>query len=122
MREIACDSRGESVAFMIDQSHNVEGKIGAMIQSAMNIQTAYAKALLVDETRLAEAQQQGDVLEAHRVLFEAFELDVRPLLARHRERLGVPTDPVDAFRQGGYEERRVQERGVASVESAYEQS
>ena len=69
---------------MIDQSHNVEGKIDAMIQSVMNIQTAYAKALLVDETRLAAAQGEGDVLGAHRVLLEAFETDVRPLLARLR--------------------------------------
>ena len=68
---------------MIDQSHNIEGKIDAMIQSVMNIQTAYAKALLVDETRSA-AQAEGDVLGAHRVLLEAFETDVRPLLARPR--------------------------------------
>ena len=66
---------------MIDQSHNIEGKIDAMIQSVMNIQTAYAKALLVDEERLAAAQREGDVLGAHRVLLEAFETDVRPLLA-----------------------------------------
>ena len=52
----------------------------------MNIQTAYAKALLVDEERLAAAQREGDVLGAHRVLLEAFETDVRPLLARLRER------------------------------------
>ena len=74
---------------MIDQSHNVEGKIDAMIQSVMNIQTAYAKALLVDEKRLADAQRAGDVLGAHRVLLEAFETDVRPLLARLRAEIGV---------------------------------
>ena len=66
---------------MIDQSHNVEGKIDAMIQSVMNIQTAYAKALLVDEAALAAAQGEGDVLGAHRILLEAYETDVRPLLA-----------------------------------------
>src|SRR5207248_3488899 len=59
MREIAV-GEAENVAFMIDQSHNIEGKIDAMIQSVMNIQTAYAKALLVDETRLAAAQREGD--------------------------------------------------------------
>ena len=52
---------------MIDQSHNIEGKIDAMIQSVVNIQTAYAKALLVDDARLAAAQREGDVLGAHRV-------------------------------------------------------
>jgi L-rhamnose isomerase/sugar isomerase len=121
MREIARLDAIENVAFMIDQSHNVEGKIDAMIQSVANIQTAYAKALLVDDERLAAAQRAGDVLGAHRILCEAFETDVRPLLARHRERLGLPADPVAAFREGGFAEQREAERGVASVESAYEQ-
>jgi L-rhamnose isomerase / sugar isomerase len=88
MREIALGGAA-GVEFMIDQSHNVEGKIDAMIQSVMNIQTAYAKALLVDEVRLAEAQAAGDVLGAHRILLEAFETDVRPLLARARAEVGV---------------------------------
>jgi L-rhamnose isomerase/sugar isomerase len=119
MREIALGG-AEDVAFMIDQSHNVEGKIDAMIQSVMNIQTAYAKALLVDEARLAEAQREGDVLGAHRTLLEAFETDVRPLLARLRSELGVEQDPVEAFRAGGYAERLAQERGTTGVESAEE--
>ena len=105
---------------MIDQSHNVEGKIDAMIQSVGNIQTAYAKALLVDEERLAAAQAEGDVLGAHRILIEAFETDVRPLLAQLRERLGVEADPVEAFRAGGHAERLAAERGTSAVESAYE--
>jgi len=120
MREIAHAEAPERIAFMIDQSHNVEGKIDAMIQSVSNIQTAYAKALLVDEERLTAAQGDGDVLGAHRVLMEAFEADVRPLLARLRERVGVDPDPVDAFRRSGHAERLAHERGTASVESAYE--
>ncbi|HEY6054916.1 MAG TPA: L-rhamnose isomerase, partial [Gaiellaceae bacterium] len=72
MCEIAVEGPGD-VAFMIDQSHNVEGKIDAMIQSVMNIQTAWAKALLVDRSRLAAAQADGDVLGAHRILLEAYE-------------------------------------------------
>jgi L-rhamnose isomerase/sugar isomerase len=121
MREIALgDSR--DVAFLIDQSHNVEGKIDAMIQSAMNIQTAYAKALLVDEERVAEAQAAGDVLGAHRLLLEAYETDVRPLLARLRAELDLAPDPVEAFRGGGYTARLAEERGTASVESAYERT
>jgi L-rhamnose isomerase/sugar isomerase len=111
MREIALggDAAGE-VAFMIDQSHNVEGKIDAMIQSVMNIQNAYAKALLVDEPRVAEAQRRGDVLGAHRLLLDAFETDVRPLLARLRAELGVEPDPVEAFRAGGFAARLAAER------------
>jgi L-rhamnose isomerase / sugar isomerase len=120
MHELARADAMRSVAFMIDQSHNVEGKIDAMVQSVMNIQTAYAKALLVDEQRLAAAQAEGDVLAAHRVLLEAFESDVRPLLGRLRRELGVEEDPVAAFRSGGFAEALVRERGTAAVESAYE--
>ena len=120
MREIAQADAPERIAFMIDQSHNVEGKIDAMIQSVSNIQTAYAKALLVDEQRLVAAQRDGDVLGAHRILLEAFETDVRPLLGRLRTEIGVDPDPVEAFRRGGHPERLARERGTASVESAYE--
>src|SRR4051794_16726362 len=120
MREIAHADAADDVAFMIDQSHNIEGKIDAMIQSVMNIQTAYAKALLVDEPRLAAAQAEGDVLGAHRVVLEAFETDVRPLLAQLRSELGVDADPVAAFRAGGFADALALERGTASVESAYE--
>ena len=122
MREIAQADAPEAIAFMIDQSHNVEGKIDAMIQSVVNIQTAYAKALLVDDGKLHAAQGAGDVLGAHRVLVDAFETDVRPLLARLREELGLDPDPVEAFRRGGHGERLAQERGTTQVESAYERT
>src|SRR2546423_3445063 len=120
MCELARSPAAGGVALMIDQSHNVEGKIDAMIQSVMYIQTAYAKALLVDEERLATAQRAGDVLGAHRVLLEAFETDVRPLLARLRERVGVDPDPVEAFRRGGFGERLLQERATTFLASALE--
>jgi L-rhamnose isomerase / sugar isomerase len=122
MREIAVTDRPERIAFMIDQSHNIEGKIDAMIQSVSNIQAAYAKALLVDEDALLAAQSAGDVLGAHRVLMDAFETDVRPLLARLREQLGVEPDPVEAFRRGGHTARLARERGTSSIESAYERA
>jgi L-rhamnose isomerase/sugar isomerase len=122
MREIARGSDTEHVALMIDQSLNVEGKIDAMIQSVSNIQAAYAKALIVDDDRLAAAQRDGDVLGAHRILLEAFETDVRPLLARLRTEIGVDPDPVEAFRRGGYAERLARDRGTASVDSAYERT
>jgi L-rhamnose isomerase/sugar isomerase len=119
MREIARGDAGD-VDLMLDQSHNVEGKIGAMIQSVVNIQTAFAKALLVDEERLAVAQAEGDVLGAHRILLEAFEHDVRPLLVRLRRQLEVADDPVAAFLDGGFGEALARERGTASVVSAYQ--
>src|SRR6185436_17415331 len=121
-REIVRAPDPGAIALMIDQSHNVEGKIDAMIQSLGNIQTAYAKALLVDEDRLAAAQAEGDVLGAHRILLEAFETDVRPILARLRSDAGVDPDPVAAFRDGGYAATRTRERGTSSVASAYQSS
>jgi L-rhamnose isomerase / sugar isomerase len=120
MHEIALAEVEASTAFMIDQSHNVEGKIDAMLQSVMNIQTAYATALLIDDAVLTTAQAEGDVLGAHRAFADAFETDVRPLLARWRTDKGLDPDPVRAFRDGGYAEQRARERGTAEVESAYE--
>jgi L-rhamnose isomerase / sugar isomerase len=121
MLEIAHEPVADNVSFMIDQSHNIEGKIDAMVLSVMNIQTAYAKALLVDRDRLSLLQAEGDVLGAHRMLLEAFETDVRPLLARLRREAGVDPDPFEAFRAGGYADALANERGTAAVESAYEQ-
>ena len=94
----------------IDQSHNVEPKIEAMIQTVLNLQEAYAKALLVDRAALERAQLAGDVLAANRILVDAFSSDVRPLCASVRQELGASADPVAAFRAGGYAERVAQAR------------
>ena len=107
------------IAYMIDQSHNIEPKIEAMIQSILHIQLAYAKALLVDQQALAQAQEAGDVLAAYRVLRDAFETDVRPLLTEARTRMGLDPDPITAFRQSGYAERVASERALAAVMSGY---
>lgn len=107
------------IAYMIDQSHNIEPKIEAMIQSVVNIQTAYAKALLVDRTALREAQEAGDVLGAYRVLQVAYETDVRPLLAEVRVRQGRNPDPIAAFRASGYAERVARERVANEMPSGY---
>jgi L-rhamnose isomerase/sugar isomerase len=89
----------------IDQSHNVEAKVAAMIMSVTNLQEAYAKALLVDREALAAAQQQGDVILGHAILQEAFAADVRPLCAKVREGRGAAADPLAELRRGGYVER-----------------
>jgi len=107
------------VAYMIDQSHNIEPKVEAMVQSVVNIQIAHAKALLVDRSRLRQAQAAGDVLEANRVLLEAYESDVRPLLAEARARLGLDPDPISALRRSRYSERIASERGTAAAGSGY---
>lgn len=103
------------VAYMIDQSHNIEGKIAPMIFSVLNCQDAYAKSLIVPQGRLAEAQLAGDVLAAHRILVEAFRTDVRPLLAQVRSEMNVPIDPLVTYSSSGYEEQIRKERGVAAT-------
>jgi L-rhamnose isomerase / sugar isomerase len=108
-RDPATSETAEAIAFMIDQSHNVEGKIDAMIQSVVNIQTAYAKALLVDRPKLDRLQAAGDVLGAHRVVLDAYETDVRPILLELRSELGVPVDPFEAYR-AEHADRLVRER------------
>src|SRR2546428_622874 len=107
------------IAYMIDQSHNIEPKIEAMIQSVLNIQTAYAKALLVDHTALHAAQEAGDVLGAYRILQAAYETDVRSLLAEVRVRQGRDPDPIAAFRAGGYADRVARERTALATSSGY---
>lgn len=117
---IFVETAGEDdVAYMIDQSHNIEPKLEAMVQSVLNCQEAYAKALLVDRSALRQHQSAGDVLGAHRVLADAFRTDVRPLLEEHRRRHGLPTDPVKALRNSGYEEQKAQERGVSATGDGY---
>ena len=107
------------IAYMIDQSHNIEPKIEAMIQSILNVQLAYTKALLVDHTALRQAQESGDVLGAYRVLQSAYETDVRPLLTEFRVRQGLNPDPIAAFRASGYAERVAQERTAVATRSGY---
>jgi L-rhamnose isomerase / sugar isomerase len=98
------------IAFMLDQSHNIEPKIPAIIRSVMNVQEATAKALLVDRAALSAAQQAGDVLAANAVFMDAFATDVRPLLAEVRQELGLDPDPVAAYGRSGYAEKIVAER------------
>jgi L-rhamnose isomerase/sugar isomerase len=113
--DVAAGAR--TVAYMIDQSHNVEQKIPAMLLSVMNCQAAYAKALLVDRPALRAAQEAGDVVGAHATLMAAFETDVRPLLARVREDMGAAADPLRAYRESGYQERIERERAGGTAMS-----
>ncbi|MEV5007233.1 L-rhamnose isomerase [Streptomyces sp. NPDC055692] len=98
------------VAFMLDQCHNVEAKIPAIIRSVMNVQEATAKALLVDRSALSAAQSSGDVLEANAVLMDAYNTDVRPLLREVREEMGLDPEPLAAYRRSGWAEKIVADR------------
>lgn len=98
------------VNFMLDQCHNLEEKIPGEIRSATNVQEATAKALLVDRDSLKAAQVTGDVLGANDILVDAFNTDVRPMLAELRESRGLAPDPMRAFLGSGYLERIRSER------------
>ncbi|MCT7351724.1 L-rhamnose isomerase [Streptomyces sp. 15-116A] len=98
------------VAFMLDQCHNIEAKIPAIIRSVMNVQEATAKALLVDRGALAAAQAAGDVLGANAVLMDAYNTDVRPLLREVREEMGLDPEPMQAYEACGWAEKIVAER------------
>ncbi|MEV0646289.1 L-rhamnose isomerase [Phytomonospora sp. NPDC050363] len=98
------------IAFMLDQCHNIEPKIAAIIRSVMNVQEATAKALLVDRDALASAQGSGDVLGANAVVMDAYNTDVRPLLAQVRADMGLDPDPIAAYHRSGYFERVRDER------------
>jgi len=98
------------VAFMLDQCHNIEPKIPAQIRSVMNVQEATAKALLVDQDELGRAQRAGDVLAANAVFMDAYNTDVRPLLAELREEMGLAPDPVAAYLASDYGKTIITER------------
>ncbi|GAA4615164.1 L-rhamnose isomerase [Actinoallomurus liliacearum] len=100
----------DEIAFMLDQCHNIEPKIPGQIRSVLNVQEATAKALLVDVEALREAQQAGDVLGANAVFMDAYNTDVRPLLAELREEMGLDPDPMAAYARSGYFEKIRDER------------
>ena len=112
--ELAGSGRGLP-RLTIDQAHNVEAKVEAMVLSVVNLQEAYAKALLVDRSALAAAQAAGDVLAGHGALLDAYRTDVRPLCAKVRAGLGAAEDPVAELRASGYVEKISQERGATAA-------
>jgi len=98
------------VAYVVDQSHNLKGKIEAMIQTAVTAQELYAKAALVDHESLVLHQKACSLVDAEECLRAAFYTDVRPVLREWRRSRGMPEDPLMAFRQSGYLERVTLER------------
>jgi L-rhamnose isomerase/sugar isomerase len=106
------------IAYMIDQSHNLKGKIEAMIQTVAVAQELYAKAALVDHDALAAAQAKSDLVRSESFLQDAFATDVRPVIREWRTSKGLPADPMEAFRQSGYLERITAERGAKNTVGA----
>jgi L-rhamnose isomerase / sugar isomerase len=105
------------IAFMIDQSHNLKGKIEAMIQTVMVAQELFSKAALVNHGLLAKAQKTSDLIRAESCLQDAFASDVRPALREWRNSRGLPEDPLEAFRSSGYLARISEERASRNLSS-----
>ena len=113
--------KAKAPAFMIDQSHNLKGKMEAMVQTVAAAQELYAKAVLVDQAKLAGLQDACRLVEAEEEFRGAFWQDVRPMLREWRESKGLPADPLAALRASGYVERISAERGAknAAGQSSY---
>ena len=116
---VSSGNKADNIAYMIDQSHTIEPKIEAMILSIINCQTAYAKALVVDYPALKKAQEAGDVLGAHRILVDAFETDVRPLLSEVREEMRIHPDPISVYRCDNYAAKIAGDRGITETGGGY---
>ena len=99
------DGEGSEIVYMLDQSHNIEPSIEGIIQSVMNVQRAYAKALVIDRVKLRDAQNNADVILSNKIMMEAFETDVEPLIAQSRIEMGREIDPILNYRKSGYAQK-----------------
>ena len=105
------------IAYMIDQSHNLKGKIEETIQTVSMAQQLFAKAALVDHAALAKAQMDCDLIRAESLLQDAFSTDVRPVIQDWRDSKGLPRDPLKSFLESGYLERITKERSARNLKS-----
>jgi L-rhamnose isomerase / sugar isomerase len=113
----ATETERAGIAFMIDQSHNLKGKMEAMVQTVIAAQELYAKAALIDQERLAELQDACRLVEAEECFRTAFWADVRPLVREWRIARGLPADPLEALAQSGYVDKVSRERGARNAKS-----
>ncbi len=109
---LSAGAQADSVAFMIDQSHNLKGKMEAMVQSVVTAQELYARAALIDFDKLAELQDACRLVQAEELFRSAFWTDVRPAIRAWRERRGLAADPLQELATSGYVERISKERGA----------
>jgi len=103
------------IAYMIDQSHNLKGKIEETIQTVVMAQQLFAKAALVDHAALSQAQAKCDLIRSESLLQDAFNTDVRPVILQWRDSKGLPRDPLQAFLASGYLERVTKERSARNL-------
>jgi L-rhamnose isomerase / sugar isomerase len=115
---LSADERDRAdVAFMIDQSHNLKGKVEAMLQTVVTAQELYAKAALIDQARLAELQQECRLVEAEECFRDTFWHDVRPVVRQWRVARGLPAEPLKALAESGYVEKITRERASRNARS-----
>ena len=117
-RETPSAPTGQPVAFMVDQSHNLKGKMEAMVQTVCMAQELFARAALVDRAQLADLQDACRLVEAEECFRGAFFTDVRPAVRAWRRQRGLPEDPLAALRAGGYVERIRAQRAAANASAA----
>jgi L-rhamnose isomerase/sugar isomerase len=111
----------DQIAYMIDQSHNLKGKMEAMVQTVMQAQELFARAALVDQNLLAELQDACRLVEAEEHFRGCFYTDVRPMVAEWRQSRGLPANPLEALRTSGYVEKITEERAAknSNTQSSY---
>jgi L-rhamnose isomerase/sugar isomerase len=109
------EGKPSDIAYMIDQSHNLKGKMEAMVQTVATAQELYAKAALIDQKKLAELQDACDLVAAEELYRAAFWEDVRPALKNWRRQHKLPEDPLAALKSGGYVERAASDRGARNA-------
>ena len=115
---ISAGARAAHVAYTIDQSHNLKGKIEAMVQTVSTAQELFARASLVDREKLSELQDACRLVEAEECFRDAFFTDVRPMLREWRKQRGLPEDPLAALRASGYLERIHLQRAASNARTS----
>jgi L-rhamnose isomerase/sugar isomerase len=100
---------------MIDQSHNLKGKMEAMVRTVATARELWLKAALVDRGQLDRLQNKCELVAAEELFRGAFWHDVRPLLRDWRRMRGLPEDPLAALAESGYVQRITAERGVRTA-------
>ncbi len=100
-----------SIAFMVDQSHNLKPKMEAMVQTVVTAQELWLKAALLDREQLQLLQDRCDLVAAEELFREAFFADVKQELMAWREARRIPANPLQELRKSGYIERIAQQRG-----------
>jgi L-rhamnose isomerase / sugar isomerase len=105
------------IAFMIDQSHNLKGKMEAMVQTVAAAEELYAKAALVDLEKLEVLQSECRLVEAEECYRSAFWTDVRPMVREWRRSRGLPEDPLLALVESGYVDKITAERGSKNMKT-----